>query len=243
MPPPSRHACSRISWARSRAPRRSISSSRVSTRSTCAAGASRPTSRASTRTSSRRSRPPASARRRASPRRSSRRRWRRRPSPRPATRPVPILTGVLAKFEGSRLTLAAADNYRIAVRTIDILDPVEAASVVIPARALNELSRILSDTDDPVELVLATSSQPGAVPPGRDRPRVAPHRRPVPQLPAGAPGEPCLPGRDGPRGAPPGRPPCRADRELVGQHRQAPGGRRRIRHHGHCHRRGRRLHG
>ena len=49
----------------------------------------------------------------------------------------PILTGVLARFEGSRLTLAAADNYRIAVRTIDILDPVEAVSVVIPARALH----------------------------------------------------------------------------------------------------------
>lgn len=69
----------------------------------------------------------------------------------------PILTGVLARFEGGRLTLAAADNYRIAVRSIDILDPVEAASVVIPARALNELSRILSDTDDPVEIVLATA--------------------------------------------------------------------------------------
>ena len=67
----------------------------------------------------------------------------------------PILTGVLAKFEGSKLTLAAADNYRIAVRTIEVLDPVEAASVVIPARALAELARILSDTDDPVELVLA----------------------------------------------------------------------------------------
>jgi DNA polymerase-3 subunit beta len=67
----------------------------------------------------------------------------------------PILTGVLARFEGSKLTLAAADNYRIAVRTIDILDPVEAASVVIPARALAELARILTDTDDPVELVLA----------------------------------------------------------------------------------------
>jgi DNA polymerase III subunit beta len=67
----------------------------------------------------------------------------------------PILTGVLAKFEGSRLTLAAADNYRIAVRTIDILDPVESVSVVIPARALAELARILTDTEDPVELVLA----------------------------------------------------------------------------------------
>ncbi len=67
----------------------------------------------------------------------------------------PILTGVLAKFEGDRLTLAAADNYRIAVRTIDVLDPVEAVSVVIPARSLHELERVLADTDDPVELVLA----------------------------------------------------------------------------------------
>ncbi len=67
----------------------------------------------------------------------------------------PILTGVLARFEGSRLTLAAADNYRIAVRTIDILDPVETASVVIPARALAELGRVLADTDDPIELVLS----------------------------------------------------------------------------------------
>jgi len=67
----------------------------------------------------------------------------------------PILTGVLARFEGSRLTLAAADNYRIAVRTIDILDPVEAASVVIPARALAELGRVLADTDDPIDLVLS----------------------------------------------------------------------------------------
>ena len=67
----------------------------------------------------------------------------------------PILTGVLAKFEGDQLTLAAADNYRIAVKTIPILDPVPDTSVVIPARALNELARILSDVDDPVEIVLA----------------------------------------------------------------------------------------
>jgi DNA polymerase-3 subunit beta len=67
----------------------------------------------------------------------------------------PILTGVMAKFEGSRLTLAAADNYRIAVRTIEVLDAVETVSVVIPARALSELGRILADTDDPVEIVVA----------------------------------------------------------------------------------------
>jgi DNA polymerase-3 subunit beta len=67
----------------------------------------------------------------------------------------PILTGVLARFEGETLTLAAADNYRIAVKTIAILDAVPETSVVIPARALNELARILSDTDQPIDVVLA----------------------------------------------------------------------------------------
>ena len=69
----------------------------------------------------------------------------------------PILTGVLARFEGDQLTLAAADNYRIAVKTIPILDPVPRTSVVIPARALNELERVLADVDDPVEVVLAAA--------------------------------------------------------------------------------------
>jgi DNA polymerase-3 subunit beta len=67
----------------------------------------------------------------------------------------PILTGVLARFEGDQLTLAAADNYRIAVKTIPILDAVPETSVVVPARALNELARILADVEDPVEVVLA----------------------------------------------------------------------------------------
>ncbi len=67
----------------------------------------------------------------------------------------PILTGVLARFEGDKLTLAAADTYRIAVKTVTILDPVPETSVVIPARALNELARVLADIDDPVDVVLA----------------------------------------------------------------------------------------
>ena len=69
----------------------------------------------------------------------------------------PILTGVLCRFEGDTVTLAAADNYRIAVKTIPILDAVGDTSVVVPARALTELMRILNDTDDPVEVVLAPS--------------------------------------------------------------------------------------
>jgi len=67
----------------------------------------------------------------------------------------PILTGVLTRFSGERLTLAAADNYRIAVKTIDVLMPVEDASLVIPARSYVELMRVLADTDDPVDIMLA----------------------------------------------------------------------------------------
>ncbi|MFI5253937.1 MAG: DNA polymerase III subunit beta [Candidatus Limnocylindrales bacterium] len=69
----------------------------------------------------------------------------------------PILTGVLTRFEGDRLTLAAADNYRIAVKTVGIMDPVEDTSVVVPARSYHELERILADSDDPVDVVLAPS--------------------------------------------------------------------------------------
>ncbi len=69
----------------------------------------------------------------------------------------PILTGVLARFEGDAVTFAAADNYRIAVKTIPVLDPVAETSVVIPARALNELTRVMADVDEPVEIVLAQS--------------------------------------------------------------------------------------
>jgi DNA polymerase-3 subunit beta len=69
----------------------------------------------------------------------------------------PILTGVLARFEGDKLTFAAADNYRIAVKTINVLDPVEETSVVVPARALHELSRVLADIDEPVDIVLSPS--------------------------------------------------------------------------------------
>ena len=202
----------------------STSSSRAPTRSTCGAAGSRPTSRASTRTSSRPSRPPASARRRGSSQKVMKRALEETIFAAASDEARPILTGVLARFEGSKLTLAAADNYRIAVRTIDVLDPVEAASVVIPARALGELARILSDTDDPVELVLAQArNQVLFHLEGVDLVSPA-HRRPVPELPDRAPGDARHAGRARSRGAAAGRPPGRAHRELVGEHRQAPGG-------------------
>ncbi|MDQ3870803.1 MAG: DNA polymerase III subunit beta [Chloroflexota bacterium] len=69
----------------------------------------------------------------------------------------PILTGVLTRFAGDRVTLAAADNYRIAVKVVATLDPVEETSIVVPARSYVELARILSDSEEPVELILTPS--------------------------------------------------------------------------------------
>jgi DNA polymerase-3 subunit beta len=67
----------------------------------------------------------------------------------------PILTGVLTRFAGETLTLAAADNYRIAVKTLDLMQSVEETSVVVPARSYVELMRVLGDTDEPVDIILA----------------------------------------------------------------------------------------
>jgi len=71
----------------------------------------------------------------------------------------PILTGVLAKFEGNKLTLAAADGFRLSVRTAELPAEVEPASVIIPARALAELARIGTDEEDITLVITPTRNQ------------------------------------------------------------------------------------
>jgi DNA polymerase-3 subunit beta len=67
----------------------------------------------------------------------------------------PILTGVLAQFHQGGLTLAAADGFRLAVTSADVgVDVDETAGVIVPARALAELSRISGDQEDPIELII-----------------------------------------------------------------------------------------
>jgi DNA polymerase III subunit beta len=56
----------------------------------------------------------------------------------------PTLTGVDARFNGKRLTLAATDGFRLAVRGTELAAAVpEKIEVIIPARSLSELSRII----------------------------------------------------------------------------------------------------
>ncbi len=67
----------------------------------------------------------------------------------------PILTGVLMRFEGDVLTLAAADGYRLSVRTTELeFNAGEREPLIVPARTLQELSRVISDEDDELQIAL-----------------------------------------------------------------------------------------
>ncbi len=65
----------------------------------------------------------------------------------------PILTGVLAQFENQELTLAAADGFRLSVRTVSLPDAVsEPFSIIIPAHALTELRRVSGEQEEAVAI-------------------------------------------------------------------------------------------
>jgi DNA polymerase-3 subunit beta len=66
----------------------------------------------------------------------------------------PVLTGVNVELEGTKLTLAAADGFRLAVHTTHVLDAVpEKLSFIVPARTLTEVER-LAEGDEPIDVVV-----------------------------------------------------------------------------------------
>ena len=67
----------------------------------------------------------------------------------------PVLTGIHTLMEDSELTLAAADGFRLSVYRLALPKPVsERTEVIIPARALNEVNRLLSEEEEPVQMTL-----------------------------------------------------------------------------------------
>ena len=67
----------------------------------------------------------------------------------------PVLTGVNAQFEGDLLTLAAADGFRLAVAKLPIAASVsQKTEVIIPARTLAELNRLIAEQEEAVEITL-----------------------------------------------------------------------------------------
>jgi DNA polymerase-3 subunit beta len=73
----------------------------------------------------------------------------------------PILTGISAKIDGSVISLAAADGYRLAIRSTELDTPIdEPVSLIIPAKTLAEVARIISPDDSMVYI---------SIPPGRSQ--------------------------------------------------------------------------
>jgi DNA polymerase-3 subunit beta len=67
----------------------------------------------------------------------------------------PVLTGVDAEFDGDTLTLAAADGFRLAVYKLPLAQPVtQKTEVIIPARTLAELNRLMADQEEAVEITV-----------------------------------------------------------------------------------------
>ncbi len=67
----------------------------------------------------------------------------------------PVLAGVLVEFQGSTLTMAAADGFRLSVRSAE-LDELVAAdlAIIVPARALHELARSMADAEGAIDLLV-----------------------------------------------------------------------------------------
>jgi len=60
----------------------------------------------------------------------------------------PVLTGILVRFEGGQLVMAATDSYRLAVKETALSAPGPDLEAIIPARALQELTRLAGGADD-----------------------------------------------------------------------------------------------
>jgi DNA polymerase-3 subunit beta len=65
----------------------------------------------------------------------------------------PILTGVSVKLEDNLLTFVATDSHRLASREVPISNAnTEFKNIVVPGKSLNELNKILDDTEEQVEI-------------------------------------------------------------------------------------------
>jgi DNA polymerase-3 subunit beta len=60
----------------------------------------------------------------------------------------PVLTGILVRFEGDRLVMAATDSYRLAVKETELEAAGADLDAIIPARALQELARLAAGADE-----------------------------------------------------------------------------------------------
>lgn len=67
----------------------------------------------------------------------------------------PVLMGVLVQVDKDKLTMAAADGFRLSVRKAVLSTPAPApVSAIVPSQALKELARVATDAEEPIYMVL-----------------------------------------------------------------------------------------
>ena len=67
----------------------------------------------------------------------------------------PVLMGVLVQVDQDKLTMAAADGFRLSVRKAVLSTPSPSpVSAIVPAQALKELARVATDAEEPIYMVL-----------------------------------------------------------------------------------------
>ncbi|PZC45643.1 MAG: DNA polymerase-3 subunit beta [Chloroflexi bacterium] len=67
----------------------------------------------------------------------------------------PVLTGIKVEITGREFTLAAADGFRLAVHTSTLDNEVsEPVDIIVPARTLNEVVRLLGEQEESIEMVV-----------------------------------------------------------------------------------------
>ena len=67
----------------------------------------------------------------------------------------PVLMGVLMHVEKDKVTMAAADGFRLSVRKAQLSNAVsQPINIIIPSRALNELARVAGDGEEPIYMVV-----------------------------------------------------------------------------------------
>lgn len=71
----------------------------------------------------------------------------------------PILTGINIKIKDNNMECVATDSYRLAKKTIKIEEKIkEEINIVVPGKNLIELSKIINDEDEKVELHIFSSN-------------------------------------------------------------------------------------
>lgn len=67
----------------------------------------------------------------------------------------PVLMGVLMNIEKDKVTMAAADGFRLSVRKAQLSQAApHPVNIIIPARALNELARVATDGEEVIQMVV-----------------------------------------------------------------------------------------